>query len=109
VLRICYANFVDLTRFLHLLEGLLETFDPHRCGLNKTAALAIRRDNLRGGEVLRAELPAALGDAWKLTAVCHVAEANTGYTELGENTAWAAIDGVTAAYANWRSVAWKLL
>jgi hypothetical protein len=26
---------------------------------------------------LAAELPARLGDAWKLTTVCHVAEANT--------------------------------
>jgi hypothetical protein len=41
-----------------------------------------------------AELPGRLRDARELTAVSHVAEANTGDAELLEGTAGAAIDDV---------------
>src|SRR5690606_11854305 len=54
-------------------------------------------------------LPGRLGDARKLTTVCHVAEANTGDTELLEGTAWATVDCVAVANADRGSIAWKLL
>jgi hypothetical protein len=54
-------------------------------------------------------LPRRLGDTWQLALVSHVAEANTRYTELSQNTTWAAIDCIAVANTNWRCVAWKLL
>ena len=48
----------------------------------------------------RLVLPAALGDSGQLTAVRHVAEANTRDTELGEGTTGATVDRVTAAYTH---------
>ena len=55
------------------------------------------------------DLPAGLGDTGQLAAVCHLAEAHAGDTELLEGTAGAAVDLVAVTHANGGSVAGQLL
>jgi len=50
-------------------------------------------------------LPARLDDAWDHSAICHLAEAETGKLKFLQHSARTACELATAAKAHWRGVA----
>src|ERR1700712_1467895 len=80
--------------------GFFRHLAPQRGAQPKPDAPRVRR---------RAGLPARLGDAGQLATVGHVAEANTGNTELAEVSTGTAVDRVAVANADRGGVTGKLL